>query len=177
MTAIRTAGQGDAGAIEQLYLSAFSATEADAIAALAVSLLKIENNPGGISLVAETGDDIVGHVAFSPVSFTGNQGLRAFILSPMAVEQDYQKRRIGAELVTTGIEHLSKTGADLIFVYGDPAYYARFGFTGSAASKFLPPFVLKYPSGWQALALKESAVNESALEISCVEPLCKPELW
>jgi putative acetyltransferase len=81
-----------------------------------------------LSLVAiEDGDEVVGHVAFSPVKIDGkDQGW--FGMGPVAVWPERQRGGVGSELVRAGLERLRKSGAQGIVVLGDPAYYGRFGF-------------------------------------------------
>ena len=80
-----------------------------------------------VSLVAAEGDDIVGHVAFSPVLINGQmQGW--YGLGPVSVRPDRQGRGIGQALIRQGLEELRKHGAEGCVVLGEPAYYARFGF-------------------------------------------------
>lgn len=59
-----------------------------------------------ISLVAETDNNIVGHILFTPVELTGSKNkLKIMGLAPMAVLHQYQNNGIGSQLVNTGIEY------------------------------------------------------------------------
>jgi len=81
-----------------------------------------------ISLVAEGADQIVGHVAFSPVSISdGASGW--FGLGPVAVLPSNQGRGVGRALIEQGLSDLRRANAKGCVVLGDPAYYGRFGFT------------------------------------------------
>ena len=75
------------------------------------------------------------------------------------------------------MEQLSIMGVNIVFVYGDPKYYGKFGFNPDAASGYSPSYELEYPFGWQAIVLKEGVFTDSAVKISCVDPLSDPELW
>lgn len=80
-----------------------------------------------VSLVAEQGHRLVGHVAFSPVVVSS--GVEHWYgLGPLAVEPSSQSQGIGAALVHAGLQHLAKLSAAGCVVLGDPAYYQRFGF-------------------------------------------------
>ena len=68
-------------------------------------------------------------------------------------------------------------GVDILFVYGDPKYYSKFGFSVGAAERYIPPYKLQYPSGWQGIALNEYSTGESSAKIACVASLCDPALW
>lgn len=88
-----------------------------------------------LSLVAIAEDELVGHIAFSPVTITGDGAVRRAIgLAPMAVAPAWQRRGVGTRLVCEGLERLRATGALAVVVLGHPNYYPRFGF--APASRF-----------------------------------------
>lgn len=80
-----------------------------------------------LSLVATLSDDIVGHVAFSPVTINGEAG-DWYGLGPVSVWPDRQRAGIGQGLIREGLGRLQSMGAGGCVLLGDPAYYARFGF-------------------------------------------------
>lgn len=80
-----------------------------------------------VSLVAERGNKVVGHVAFSPVTI-GSDAQHWYGLGPLAVEPGLQSQGIGAALVRAGLAQLRKLSAAGCVVLGEPAYYRRFGF-------------------------------------------------
>ncbi len=80
-----------------------------------------------LSLVAEWDGQVVGHVAFSPVAITDGSR-RWYILGPVSVRPDLQKKGIGRQLIETGLAQLRLTQAAGCVLVGEPAYYSRFGF-------------------------------------------------
>ena len=80
-----------------------------------------------LSLVAVLAGEVVGHVAFSPVTLSGSRGAW-FGLGPVSVAPACQRRGIGAALVRSGLRRLAEQGAAGCVVQGDPAYYGRFDF-------------------------------------------------
>lgn len=92
-----------------------------------------------LSLVAED-DDIVGHLAVSPVSIDG-ASLGWFGLGPIAVLPERQRRGIGAALIGVALSRLRAANAAGCVVFGDPKYYGRFGFDIHAGLRFIggPP--------------------------------------
>ena len=80
-----------------------------------------------VSLVAEIDGILVGHIAFSPVTFTDGSD-NWYGLGPVSVAPDYQKQGIGTKLVNEGIGLLKDLGAKGCILVGDPNYYERFGF-------------------------------------------------
>ena len=134
---IRLATSLDRDDIYSVHWSAFDEGEREIVAKLAVNLLSEESTPPTISLVAETEGIVVGHVAFSPVAIDNNEGIQGYILAPLGVKPDHQKCRIGSKLIDSGIQRLSITGVDILFVYGDPEYYRQFGFSVDTAKCYI----------------------------------------
>lgn len=174
---IRIATSLDRDDICEVHLRAFPEGEREIIAKLASNLLSELTRPPTISLVAETKDTIVGHVSFSPVTIVNNENLQGYILAPLGVKPDYQKRHIGSKLIQDGMQRLSEMGVNVLFVYGDPKYYGRFGFTLDTADRYTPPFQLHYPMGWQAIALNKGEIAGTPTKIACVTSLSDPTLW
>lgn len=174
---IRTATSLDRDDVRDVHLAAFDEGEREIVAKIATDLLAEETTPQTISLLAESQGDVVGHVAFSPVTIGTDENCQGYILAPLAVKPDHQKRRIGSELIEHGMQQLSNRGVDILFVYGDPDYYSRFGFSVDAAARYIPPYKLQYPSGWQGIALKEPGTETSPIKITCVTALSDPEQW
>jgi putative acetyltransferase len=80
-----------------------------------------------ISLVAEKDGEVVGHIAFSPVSIS--DGSRDWYgLGPISVLPALQRQGIGQALMREGLARLKALGARGCVLVGDPAYYERFGF-------------------------------------------------
>lgn len=174
---IRSAARSDCDEIAEIYRQAFDESEQELIACLAADLLVEQTRPPIISLLAESDSRVVGHIAFSPVTIDRYDGLNAYILAPLAVRTDDQKRGVGSLLIQSGVKVLRDAGVHLIFVYGDPAYYGRFGFGTAVAGKFRPPHELQYPFGWQAVTLNRFTPENAYGSIACVSALDDPRLW
>lgn len=177
MTLIREATNLDYVHIRDIHLHAFDKEEAESVATLASNLLNEETSPKTLTNVAEIDGVVVGHIAFSPVTFNSDKKLKGYILAPLAVKPEYQKHRVGSKLIEYGIEQLSREGINILFVYGDPKYYSKFGFNEKNAARYSPPYKLQYPFGWLALALNEECSPEQTVKVSCVASLCDPILW
>ena len=174
---VRVATSLDREDIRSVHWSAFAEDEREIVSTLAVNLLAEESTPQTISLVAETEGIVVGHVAFSPVTIDNNENFQGYILAPLGVKPDYQKCRIGSDLIESGMQQLSGMGVGALFVYGDPGYYSRFGFSVDAAECYIPPYKLEYPFGWQGIALNGFSPGKSSINIACVPTLSDPALW
>jgi putative acetyltransferase len=174
---IRVATSLDQDNSHSVHWSAFAEGEREIVAKLAVNLLSEKTTPQTISLVAEAEGTVVGHAAFSPVTLGSNEDFLGYILVPLGVKPDYQKRRIGSQLIEIGMQQLSRMGVDILFVYGDPKYCIRFGFSVNVAEGYIPPYRLEYPFGWQDIKLSEHSSRKSPVQIACVTSLCDPALW
>ena len=80
-----------------------------------------------ISLVAEIDGKLVGHIAFSPVTFSDGSK-NWYDLGPISIRPACQKQGIGTKLVNEGLNLLKDLGAEGCVLVGDPKYYIRFGF-------------------------------------------------
>ena len=121
MTRIQVATNLDGDDVCEIHLCAFPECEKQVVSTLAVNLLSEETSPKTISLVAEADGAVVGHIAFSPVTVNNNNSWSGYILAPLGVKPEYQKRQIGSKLIESGMERLSKMGINVLFVYGDHA--------------------------------------------------------
>ncbi|MDZ4168257.1 MAG: N-acetyltransferase [Coriobacteriia bacterium] len=174
---IREATISDGDVIREIHLSAFGADEREIVAKLAVDLLSEDTSPPTIALVAEVDDDVIGHIGLSPVTTDAADGYGIYILAPLAVSPEHQRRGAGSRLVEDGKRRLAEMGVDLLLVYGDPAYYGRLGFSVGAAEGCIPPYDIEYSFGWQGVLLSERGIPESPLQLDCVASLRDPELW
>jgi lincosamide nucleotidyltransferase A/C/D/E len=89
-----------------------------------------------ISLVAERGHGIIGHVLFSKLEAP----MKALGLAPVAVQPSFQKQGIGSALIREGLHRAREDRWEGVFVLGDPAYYGRFGFRVDAATGYSSPY-------------------------------------
>ncbi len=117
------ADRGDIFAINQL---AFETSDE----AKLVDRLRKEASPI-ISLVAEDDGKVVGHIMFSPATFSGHEDVKIMGLAPMAITPEQQNKGIGSKLVKIGLEQCKEMGVKAVVVLGHPNYYPRFGFKSS----------------------------------------------
>ncbi|ANF81098.1 GCN5 family acetyltransferase [Acinetobacter sp. NCu2D-2] len=84
-----------------------------------------------LSLVAVIDDQLVGHVAISPVRLSsGNAGW--YGLGPISVQPELQGKGIGRALMHEVLQQLKALGAAGCVLLGDPNYYQKFGFKAYA---------------------------------------------
>jgi putative acetyltransferase len=85
-----------------------------------------------LSLVAERGGEVLGHVLFSPVAVDSDPPLAGMGLGELAVRRRVQREGIGRALVEAGLAILAKRGCPYVIVVGVPEYYPRLGFEPGA---------------------------------------------
>ena len=82
-----------------------------------------------LSLVAEVDGEIVGHVAYSPMTIEGAPAaFKALGLGPLSVLPAYQRQGIGSALMRKSLQQCTVLGYDAVLLLGHIEYYPRFGF-------------------------------------------------
>ena len=145
---IRNESSDDIDAITALTAAAFEHEEHSShTESFIVNALR-RNKQLTVSLVAVENDEIVGHVAVSPVRISsGATGW--YGLGPISVRPDRQNKGIGSALMNAALAELKRLGGAGCVLLGDPGYYRRFGF------KVQPGLTLEGvpPEYFQALSL------------------------
>lgn len=94
-----------------------------------------------LSLVAEEGGRVAGHVLFSDLPIVMEKGtLHALALAPLAVLPTRQRQGIGSRLVREGLRACAEAGHTVVVVLGHADYYPRFGFSARLAERLRAPF-------------------------------------
>ena len=147
---IREERAEDIAGVREVEMLAFGRPdEADLVDALRA------HGKATLSLVAEEGGQIVGHVLFSAgrIAETPVQGM-----GPVAVHPERQGQGIGSALIRAGLEALRQAGNRLVMVEGDPRFYQRFSFRDATplgiTCEFNPP-----PGCFMVQALVEGALD------------------
>jgi putative acetyltransferase len=124
MIEIRVERSDDVAAIRDVNERAFgSSAEARLVDQLRAA------NKAVISLVAQQGNQVVGHILFSPVTVTNApESFRGAGLAPMSVLPEFQNQGIGSRLIRDGLIACRAAGYDVVVVLGHVGYYPRFGF-------------------------------------------------
>ncbi|ENW03934.1 GNAT family N-acetyltransferase [Acinetobacter beijerinckii] len=84
-----------------------------------------------LSLVAEINNQVVGHIAFSPVRIS-DETTGWYGLGPVSVLPEFQGKGIGSKLIRSALEALKDLDALGCVLLGDPNYYGKFGFKADA---------------------------------------------
>lgn len=165
--------------IKQLFTKVFSDSEGQSesliIGNLVYDLMTNTDSQDLYGFVAIDDGEIIGSIFFSKLTLENN--VSAFILSPVAVHTNFQRKGIAQKLINFGITHLKEYGVELVFTYGDPNYYSRVGFSLITEKTVKAPLKLTYPEGWLAQSLVSDKVEPVAGNSYCVEALNKAEYW
>jgi putative acetyltransferase len=148
---IREAGDVDTPAVEAVVEAAFGAQGASVNDVMA-RLRGVEDM--AVELVAESDGEVVGCVALSRAWLDARERLvDVLVLSPLAVAPDHQRQGIGGRLLAAVPGVAEGLGAPLVFLEGDPRYYARLGFEPAGPWGFTAPSVRIPEHAFQAVRL------------------------
>jgi len=94
--------------------------------------------PRALSRVAVHDGEVVGHAMLSRLRLEGSD-INVLGLAPVAVAAHHQGQGIGKRLTEDAVTVAERSGAVMVVVLGDPAFYGRFGFEPAAAHGIAPP--------------------------------------
>jgi len=136
---VRSERPNDRDAVRELQRMAFGDHGGD-VAKLVDALRHTITSEVGLSIVAEDGGEIIGHVMFTTSLLDAPRRLvDVQVLSPLGVAPEHQGRGVGSALVRHGLAAAAEQGAPLVFLEGDPGYYSRFGFAPGGELGFRKP--------------------------------------
>lgn len=148
---IRTERTGDHAAVRDVHRRAFG-DHGDVVADLTDALRA--GDPAALSLVAEVDDAVAGHVLVSRSLLDAPRRLvRVQVLSPLGVAPERQRRGVGTALVREALRRLDERAEPLVFLEGDPGYYARLGFRPGGEAGFRKPSLRIPDAGFQVVTL------------------------
>lgn len=162
-----------------LFAQVFSDSEGEAegklIGYLVADMIESSKPKDLVGFVAKEGEQIVGCIFFS--RFWVPSAQTAFILSPVAVATSVQGAGIGQQLISFGIHYLKDQNVELLFTYGDPAYYGKVGFQKITEDMVKAPYTLSQPIGWLAQSLTGTDITPMVGETHCIAALSDPKYW
>ena len=165
--------------IKQLFTRVFSdsegQTEGVLIGNLTYDIMTGTDAQDLYGFVATENQQIIGSIFFTKLSF--QNGVNAFLLSPVAIDTSCQGKGIGQKLINFGINHLKENAVRIVFTYGDPNFYSKVGFIPIGENIAKAPFALTQPEGWLGQSLVSEEIEPIAGDSSCIEAFNKPEIW
>lgn len=175
---VRVAAPTELTTICALHREAFGIAEGDAIAELVDYLAHDPTATPSTSLVAEIDGLIVGHVLFTAVHIPPH-AVRAQILAPLGVAPAHHRHGIGSALVRAGLTYMAAQGCDLVFVYGNPVYYNRFGFIPATRHGLIAPYPIPsvHADAWMVQALHDRVIGRVQGTVQCATTLHQPHYW
>lgn len=169
----------EAEAIEALFRTTFGHAETEEegqlIGALVADMMQNTAPDDIAGFTAKDNDTLIGGIFFTRMWF--DDAIEAFILSPVAVLPDHQKKGVGQALITVGLQQLKEAGVERVFTYGDPNYYSKVGFEPITEDIAKAPHPLSQPQGWLCQSLSGNPLTPLAGTSRCVDALNKPEIW
>ncbi len=166
--------------IYELFSTTFTASEGadegEIIGKFVVDLMETTPQKDLFVFSAYEGNSLVGSIFFSRLSYE-QDNRTVFVLSPVAVKTNSQKKGIGQKLIAFGLDELRRKAIDIALTYGDPNYYSKVGFQQISEEIAQAPLKLSQPHGWLAQSLTEKDIVPLSGTPICVEALNKPELW
>jgi putative acetyltransferase len=133
-----------------------------------------------LSLMAFVEGEPAGHVLFTAARLLGScREVVVSFLAPLAVVPKFQGQGVGGRLVKEGLELLSRSGVDLVFVVGHSGYYPRLGFAQAGKLGFETPYPIpvEHADAWMVHALRPGLLGSVSGKVVCCDALNKPELW
>jgi putative acetyltransferase len=138
MITIRPENTEDYAAIREVTLLAFGQEKE---AQLVEDLRRLSDFIPELSLVAVQGEQVVGHILFSPMVIETEKGaVPALSLAPLSVRPECQNQGVGSQLVREGLKRCRSLGHEVVVVVGHPDYYPRFGFSSARAKRLEATF-------------------------------------
>ena len=164
----------------ELFAATFTASEGPDEGALIGDLVRglFAETPIGDIRVFCTEDEghAIGAAIFTRLTYLEDPHV-VFLLSPMAVAPERQRRGIGQALLSQAFEALRYEGIQIVITYGDPDYYGRVGFRPITEDRARAPLPLSVSHGWIGQSLTEEQMPVLQGPSTCVAALNRNDVW
>lgn len=169
------AGPADVANLLDIHRAAFAGEdEAD----LVVALLQDRTARPSLSLLAFVAGQAVGHVLFTHARLAdAPRQASAALLAPLAVRPAFQRQGVGRALIEEGARLLAASGAQLVFVLGDPAYYTKAGFVPAFPFGLRAPYPIVAQEAWMVRSLAPEVLGCVTGVVGCAQSLAEPAYW
>jgi putative acetyltransferase len=133
-----------------------------------------------LSLIAIKDHQAVGYILFTAAHLAKSKDTNAIsILSALAIIPSAQNQGIGGKLIESGLQILSDSGVDLVFVTGLPNYYSQYGFCSVCKTGISVPFLIsgECSETWMVQTLYPSLMSSFSGKVVCCDELKKAKYW
>lgn len=165
--------------VANLFTSAFSASEGEQegklVGNLAAELSALIDDQDVIAMGAEDEGSLIGCIFFSRLFV--QHPIWIFMLAPVAVSTERQGQGVVRGLIHHGLQELRRRSVEVVVTYGDPAFYAKAGFTPLSERAIQAPLPLSRPEGWLGCSLTGEPIPTIPERPTCVEPFRNPAYW
>ena len=166
---VRPTAMDDLGGVMDIYPFAFPSEDISPL------VEKLWWMPSGVTMfVCESFFEITGHIALTECR-VDDQPHRVALLGPLAVHPDHQRQGLGTALIDCAIDQLKTEGFAAIYLLGDPAYYARHGFSQEISVKAPYDLPVEWVPAWQGISLADAKPDAGRLQVPA--PWQDPALW
>ena len=112
-----------------------------------------------LDFVAVNEGIILGNIMYAKSLLISDDGVQHPVITfgPVSVLPEHQGKGIGAALIRHSLAKAKEMGFGLVFIYGDPTYYSRFGFREGEAHNIRTKDGL-YTPALQVLQLADTAI-------------------
>lgn len=120
---------------------------------LVIALRKSDSFIPELSLAAVSDNKIIGYILFTKIKIGS---VTELALAPLAVLPEYQRKGVGASLITEGHKIAASLNYDYSVVLGSDKYYSKFGYVPASRYNIKAPFDVddKY---FMAIKLRDGA--------------------
>jgi len=177
---IQAMGNSDLDGVLATLTAAFGDEDGPKLCLLTWELLSSDSANPALCLVAKSEQKVLGHALFTHARIENSKTpCKASILSPMAICPDYQNQGLGKQLMEEGCRMLAKEEVKLLFIFGSPDYYHRFGFIPADQHGLKPPHPVpgQYADAWMVKELQDGTLGNVTGTVNCGEPLNDPTHW
>jgi len=116
--------------ITELFTSVFTSSkgekEGKLIGKLSSALASNIDNEEIICFGVYENESLISSVFFTRLKF--NDPIKVYMLAPVAVSTEHQRKGIGQALINYGLDELKKRSVSIVVTYGDPSFYSKVGF-------------------------------------------------
>jgi len=133
-----------------------------------------------IDLLAEDDRGAIGHILLTSAVLEGEGDVvETMLLTPLAVVPGSQGKGVGGSLVRQALRDAAERGVGLVFVLGNPGYYARCGFAPASRHGLQAPYPIDpaMPDAWQVVETRPGLIGSVSGRLLPAEVLRRPDLW